>query len=96
MLGPLLFLIYANDINRHVHLLGACILYADDTLVYCSGSTMSELKHIIHKIPRLHNRSARIVTGNCDYVTTRTRTSIAIEVDMRNSKARLFHADFNV
>ena len=32
VLGPLLFLIYVNDINRHVHL-GACNLYADDTLV---------------------------------------------------------------
>ena len=32
MLGPLLFLIYVNDINRHVHL-GACYLYADDTWV---------------------------------------------------------------
>ena len=31
-LGTLLFLIYANDINRHVHL-GAFNLYADDTLV---------------------------------------------------------------
>ena len=49
VLGPLLFLIYANDINRHVHLVGACILYADDTLVYCSGSTMSELKHNIQQ-----------------------------------------------
>ena len=47
VLGPLLFLIkYVNDINRHVHV-GACNLYADDTLVYCNGSTMSELKHNI-------------------------------------------------
>ena len=37
-----------NDINRHVHL-GACNLYADDTLVYCNGSTMSELKHNIQQ-----------------------------------------------
>ena len=48
VLGPLLFLIYVNDINRHVHL-GACNLYADDSLVYCSGSTMSELKHSIQQ-----------------------------------------------
>ena len=38
VLGPLLFVIYVNDINRHVHL-GAINLYAGDTLVYCSGST---------------------------------------------------------
>ena len=48
VLGPLLFLIYVNDINRDVHL-GACNLYADDTLVYCNGSTMSELKHNIQQ-----------------------------------------------
>ena len=48
VLGPLLFLIYVNDINRHVYL-GACNLYADDTLVCCNGSTMSELKHNIQQ-----------------------------------------------
>ena len=47
VLGPLLFLIYVNYINRHVHL-RACNVY-DDTLVYCSGSTMSELKHNIQQ-----------------------------------------------
>ena len=48
VLGPLFFLFYVNDINRHVHL-GAFNLYADDTLVCCSGSTMSELKHNIQQ-----------------------------------------------
>ena len=43
VLGPLLFLIYVNDINRHVHL-GSCNLYADDTLIYCTGSNIVELK----------------------------------------------------
>ena len=32
VLGPLLFLIYVNDINRHVHL-GSCNLYANDTSI---------------------------------------------------------------
>ena len=43
VLGPLLFLIYINDINRHVHL-GSCNLYADDTLVYCTGKSITELR----------------------------------------------------
>ena len=30
-------------------ILGTCNLYADDSLVYCSGSTMSELKHNIQQ-----------------------------------------------
>ena len=35
VLGPILFLVYyVNDINMHVDL-GACNLYADDTLVHC-------------------------------------------------------------
>ena len=38
VLGPLL-IIYVHDIHRHVHL-GACNLYADDTLVYYNGSTI--------------------------------------------------------
>ena len=45
MFAGLLFLIYVNDINR----LRACNVYVDDTLVYCSGSTMSELKHNIQQ-----------------------------------------------
>ena len=39
VLGPLLFLIYVNDSNRHVHL-GSYNLYADDTLIYCTGSNI--------------------------------------------------------
>ena len=48
VLGQLLFLIYVNDINRHVHL-GSCNLYADDTLIYCNGSNIVELKTNILK-----------------------------------------------
>ena len=48
VLGPLLFLIYVNDINRHVHL-GTCYLYADDTLIYYTGSNIVELKTNIQK-----------------------------------------------
>ena len=33
VLGPILFLLYVNDINQHVHIGVACNLYADDTLV---------------------------------------------------------------
>lgn len=43
ILGPLLFLLYINDISQHVHI-GSCNLYADDTLVYCTGRTIDELQ----------------------------------------------------
>ena len=31
VLGPILFIVYVNDLNRHIHL-GSCNIYADDTL----------------------------------------------------------------
>ena len=40
--------VYVNDINRHVYL-GSCNLYADDTLIYCTGSNIVELKTNIQK-----------------------------------------------
>ena len=35
VLGPILFMLYVNDINQHIHIGAACNLYADDTFVYC-------------------------------------------------------------
>ena len=40
--------IYVNDINRHVHL-GTCNLYADDTLIYCTGNSIVELNNTMQK-----------------------------------------------
>ena len=49
VLGPILFLIYyVNDINMHVDI-GACNLYADDTLVYCSANNINELQECTQK-----------------------------------------------
>ena len=43
VLGPVLFLLYVNDINRHVSL-AACSLYADDTLLYMTSDTIEKLQ----------------------------------------------------
>ena len=48
VLGPILFLLYVIDINMHVDL-GACNLYADDTLVYCSANNINELQECTQK-----------------------------------------------
>ena len=48
VLGPILFLLYVNDINMHVDL-GACNLYADDTLVHCSANNINELQECKQK-----------------------------------------------
>ena len=44
VLGPILFLLYVNDVD-----LGACNLYADDTLVYCSANNINELQECTQK-----------------------------------------------
>ncbi len=45
VLGPILFILYVNDINQHVHIGAACRpnLYADDTRVYCSATNVDTL-----------------------------------------------------
>ena len=47
-MGPVLFVLYVNDLNRHVDD-GACIMYADDTLVYCTSNNTSTLQECTHK-----------------------------------------------
>ena len=37
---------YVNDLNRH---LGACNLYADDTLVYCAANSIDKLQEGIQE-----------------------------------------------
>ena len=48
VLGPILFIVYVNDLNRHIHL-GACNLYADDTLVYCAANSIDKLQEGIQE-----------------------------------------------
>ena len=44
VLGPILFILYVNDINQHVYIGAACNLNADDTLVYCSANNVDTLR----------------------------------------------------
>ena len=43
VLGPILFLVFINDISQHVFT-GTANIFADDTLVYCTGNDISETK----------------------------------------------------
>ena len=47
ILGPLLFLIYVNDLPD-CHLASDIILYADDTVLYYSSKRVSDLEHHIN------------------------------------------------
>ena len=88
VLWPLLFLIFVNDINRHVHL-GSCNLYADDTLIYCIGSNIVELKTNIQKcVTDVHEwyESNKLVINtsksNVMILTTRQMLSHMTDTDL--------------
>ena len=43
IVGPLLFLLFINDLTQHVFG-GSCNLFADDTLIYASGRDLGEVR----------------------------------------------------
>ena len=47
LLGPLLFLIYVNDLPD-CHLASDIILYGDDTVIYYSSKSVSDLEYHIN------------------------------------------------
>jgi hypothetical protein len=48
VLGPILFMIFSNDLPNNVHL-GMCNMYADDTLVYIHGDSVTDAQHKLQK-----------------------------------------------
>ena len=48
VLGPILFMLFVNDISQNVHI-GSINLYADDCLVYCTGSTVIDVNEKLQK-----------------------------------------------
>jgi hypothetical protein len=46
-LGPLLFIIYINDLPPYINKLAKLFLFADDTSVLVTGNNQTELKHKI-------------------------------------------------
>ena len=48
VLGPVLFVLYVNYFNQHIGV-GACNLYADDTLVYCTSNNATTLQECTQK-----------------------------------------------
>ena len=47
ILGPILFLLYINDISQHIN--GNCNLYADDIAIYTSGITIYDTNNLLQK-----------------------------------------------
>ena len=48
ILGPVLFLIYINDLVKCCNNLNAH-LYADDTVLYCSGYNIGDMRETMQK-----------------------------------------------
>ncbi len=48
VLGPLLFLMFVNDLSQHTHI-GVTNLYADDTVVYYAGKTVDEVNSVLQQ-----------------------------------------------
>lgn len=48
VLGPILFMLFINDISQHIHL-GTANLYADDCIIYCSGKTVDDVGSKLQK-----------------------------------------------
>ena len=47
-LGPVLFLLYVNDIGQYVHK-GKCNLFADDTIIYSTGKSVKEVSSALQE-----------------------------------------------
>ena len=53
VLGPLLFLLYINDIPNCLESLGKMSLYADDTNIFIAAASLSELFDVSNNILQL-------------------------------------------
>ena len=92
VLGPILFLLYVNEINQHVHIGAACNLYADDTLVYCSANDVDTLRDCTNNsiacIKQLYDMNKLVINtakSNVMVVSSKQRHALsdASNIDVR-------------
>ena len=79
VIGPVLFVLYVNNISRHVDI-GACNLYADDTLVYCTSdnniSLLECMQRCVHNVKECYDKKQLVINtskSNFMIVTTMLR-----------------------
>ena len=78
ILGPLLFVIFVNDISQHVHI-GTASLYADDTLIYCDGTDANDVKgrlqECIDNVSNWYKRNKIVINASksCSMLVTSKR-----------------------
>ena len=102
LLGPILFLLYVNYINQHVHIGAACNQYADDTLVYCSANNVDTLRdctnHYIACIKQWYDTNKLVINtakSNVIVVSSKQRhvLSGASNIDVRLGNENLKQID---
>jgi hypothetical protein len=86
-LGPLYFLIFVNEFTKICRYCKS-ILYADDSVIYLSGDTLSELQDrvnhdisLIYKWSKANGLTLNIDKTKCMLVTTRSRERIEIKLN---------------
>ena len=89
ILGPLLFLIYVNDLPNTCKL-GQCLLYADDSVFLFESANATELQNVInHELPNicswLQMNKLSLNTKKTVYqIYNNSRTSVKIDVKLNN------------
>ena len=95
VLGPLLFVIFVNDISQHVGT-ATTNLYADDTLIYCSGDTIAnvqeELQNSIDNVYEWYRRNNIVInTEKSCTMVVRSRRNVpncAIDIYVDNCQIK--------
>jgi hypothetical protein len=68
VLGPLLFIIYINDLSLTISKLANCILFGDDTSIIVSNNNPEEFKSIINSVmtETINWFQSNLLTLNCN------------------------------
>ena len=82
VLGPVLFLLYINDVSQHIYL-GKANIYADDTLIYCTGNTIDELQNLlqscVNDVSRWYKGNRLVINANkCSTMLITTKGNMQV------------------
>ena len=103
VLGPVLFLIYVNDINNYLGSV-TCNMYADDVIIYCAAPDMhklhTQLQQSVVKINEWYDKNClkvNVSKSNIMIVTTRQKEVYNVNSDdfnIRLGELTLSSVDF--
>jgi hypothetical protein len=85
VLGPILFLIFSNDLPNNVYS-GSCNMFADDTILYVNGSNMSEVEN---KLQTCVNEATKWFNGNKLLLNANKSNSMVIDPFIRKKEQNI-------